>query len=131
MSTAAFKEWAGRNLGPLVVGVNDQEWAKSQEAWEASEARLLEYLHLPEDTLLAASLGLYPKTWGMCADTGGYKCNSCGGKLCGQDGKRKSRESRSAQSGPTATRGPRTSDRRLTFALSAEQRTKLRSCVME
>lgn len=54
-----------------------------------AEARLLKRLHLPEDALLAASLNLYPGPRQMCAHTGGYKCNTCGGKLCGQDGKRK------------------------------------------
>lgn len=49
-----------------------------------SEARLIKRLGLPPDALLAVSLGLRPDF--MCASTP-YKCNSCGGKLCGQDGR--------------------------------------------
>lgn len=56
-----------------------------------SEARLLKRLGLPLTALLAVSLGL-PATWSMCAAvTGNVKCNSCDGKLCGQDGKSEKR----------------------------------------
>lgn len=51
-----------------------------------SETKLLKRLRLPPDALLAVSLGLPPDH--MCAAvSGAIKCNSCGGKLCGQDGK--------------------------------------------
>lgn len=50
-----------------------------------AEARLIKRLGLPPDALLAVSLGLPPAH--MCAHAGGGKCNSCGGKLCGQVGK--------------------------------------------
>jgi predicted nucleic acid binding AN1-type Zn finger protein len=50
-----------------------------------TEARLLKHLHLPSDALLAVALGLSPSH--MCAAaTITSKCNSCGGKLCGQRG---------------------------------------------
>jgi len=53
-----------------------------------AEARLLKRLNLPPDALLAVSLGLPANH--MCPLVGIGKCNSCGGKLCGQDGKRTS-----------------------------------------
>lgn len=51
-----------------------------------AEARLIKRLGLPPDALLAVSLGL-PPDW-MCGATfHAHPCHSCGGKLCGQDGK--------------------------------------------
>lgn len=49
-------------------------------------ARLLKRLGLPPDALLAVSLGL-PPDHTCAAVSGSIKCNSCKGKLCGQDGK--------------------------------------------
>lgn len=33
-----FKEWATKRLGPLVMGVNEDEWEKCRDAWEAAQA---------------------------------------------------------------------------------------------
>lgn len=32
-----FEEWAQQHLGAEVWGVNDQEWAKCRECWEAAQ----------------------------------------------------------------------------------------------
>lgn len=55
-----------------------------------AEAELLRRLRLPPDALLAVSLGLPPNH--MCAAASVTSlCNSCGGRLCGQNGRRAAR----------------------------------------
>ena len=40
-SPRTFEEWAEQRLGPYVWGVNDQEWEKSKECWEAAQLAML------------------------------------------------------------------------------------------